>query len=386
MSERLVRLLAMTDADASRPPRPAPTTGARTSRSCSASRRRSRCSPARCWSATRCAAACAISCSQRLGRTDRVVVSTGFFREALADDLARDAAFAQRSPASAPLIVVAGRRQRSGERPARVARPGLRRRRSLLAVSRRRRRAADPAGRDALAQPRRSRPNRRGRRRARCWSASSGRPRFRSSRCTAGRTISGRTLRLDRPRRRSAPRELGEFSLRPQQGDVRAVFVPLRGCSRISTLRRPRQHAARVDAPDGRRPRSHAGCARAAWSKRARARHDRRTVGLTTCVRSAQTRSPSRAPPASSTRRARRRVEAAAARCGVDSRSRCSPIWPTRCAAAIAQIPYSLVTAIDLRAIAPALAPRRRPTARTAADRPQRLGGARSRRCRSAIR
>ena len=35
-----------------------------------------------------------------LGRTDRVVVSTGFFREALADDLRADESFAHRSPAS----------------------------------------------------------------------------------------------------------------------------------------------------------------------------------------------------------------------------------------------------------------------------------------------
>src|SRR5262249_6244969 len=46
----------------------------------------------------------------------------------------------------------------------------------------------------------------------------------------------GRTLRLT-VRAVAAPAELGEFSLRPQQGDVRAVFVPLRRIQQDLELR-----------------------------------------------------------------------------------------------------------------------------------------------------
>src|SRR5881628_1469884 len=45
---------------------------------------------------------------QRIGRTDRVVVSPGFFREALADDLRADAAFSAAFSAICPAIVVQG--------------------------------------------------------------------------------------------------------------------------------------------------------------------------------------------------------------------------------------------------------------------------------------
>src|SRR5439155_5482952 len=45
---------------------------------------------------------------QRLGRTDRVVVSSGFFREALAADLRDDAAFSASFSAICPMIVVQG--------------------------------------------------------------------------------------------------------------------------------------------------------------------------------------------------------------------------------------------------------------------------------------
>src|SRR5207247_10182179 len=69
---------------------------------------------------------------QRLGRTDRVLVSSGFFREALADDICAGAAPATSSPASGmtvtafegvcPMIAVEGlvRDQVSGRRASRV--------------------------------------------------------------------------------------------------------------------------------------------------------------------------------------------------------------------------------------------------------------------------
>ena len=68
-----------------------------------------------------------------------------------------------------------------------------------------------------------------------CWCASSGRRRFRSNRCTAARTISGRTLRLTVRAivgRGAAGRVLAA-------GRSRATCAPCscrsRGCSRIST-------------------------------------------------------------------------------------------------------------------------------------------------------
>src|SRR3954469_14266159 len=44
----------------------------------------------------------------RLGRTDQVVFSTGFFRDALADELRADEAFAKAFTSIAPMIVVDG--------------------------------------------------------------------------------------------------------------------------------------------------------------------------------------------------------------------------------------------------------------------------------------
>src|SRR5947207_15886200 len=59
----------------------------------------------------------------RLGRTDAVVTSTGFFREALAGDLRADASFAGVVDSMAPLIVLEGGvgDQASGRRASRVA-------------------------------------------------------------------------------------------------------------------------------------------------------------------------------------------------------------------------------------------------------------------------
>jgi putative ABC transport system permease protein len=43
---------------------------------------------------------------QRLGRTDRLVMATGFFREALADDLKADVEFSAACADVAPIIVM----------------------------------------------------------------------------------------------------------------------------------------------------------------------------------------------------------------------------------------------------------------------------------------
>ena len=82
---------------------------------------------------------------QRIGRTDRAVVSTGFFREALGDELAADGVGRRREPADCRR----GHGEQPGQRPPRVARAGLRRGRSVLALSRRRRRARSGGARGA---------------------------------------------------------------------------------------------------------------------------------------------------------------------------------------------------------------------------------------------
>src|SRR6185295_11396841 len=59
----------------------------------------------------------------RLGRADQVVVSSGFFREALADDLRADAAFPGAFASMTPLVAIEGivSDQTSGRRASRVA-------------------------------------------------------------------------------------------------------------------------------------------------------------------------------------------------------------------------------------------------------------------------
>jgi ABC-type lipoprotein release transport system permease subunit len=157
---------------------------------------------------------------QRIGRTDRAVVSTGFFREALAEELAADAAIA----GATPLIAVEGvvSDQASGRRASRVQVYGVDDRfwrfHGVTAVG-------GPDGREALI--------------SRTLASDIG--------ATAGSTVlvrierpsaipieslhgrkedAGRTLRLS-VHAIVAPADVGDFSLRPQQGDIRAVFVPL---------------------------------------------------------------------------------------------------------------------------------------------------------------
>src|SRR5947207_563442 len=59
---------------------------------------------------------------QRLGKTNQAVVSSGFFREALADDLRADPAFASSFQAACPMVIVQGvvSDQASGRRASRV--------------------------------------------------------------------------------------------------------------------------------------------------------------------------------------------------------------------------------------------------------------------------
>lgn len=161
---------------------------------------------------------------ERLGRTDRAVLSTGFFREQLAGDLQNDPAFRQAFAAAAPLVILQGAvsEQTTGRRASNVAVYGVDDRFwQFHGVQR-----TGPSGRDAFVS----------RALAADIGASDGgtvlvrleRPSAIPIESVHGRKEdAGRTIRLtvrgvlDRG-------ALGEFTIRPQQGDVRAVYVPLR--------------------------------------------------------------------------------------------------------------------------------------------------------------
>ena len=162
---------------------------------------------------------------QRLGRADRIVISTGFFREALADELKGDAGFTAAASDAAPIVVLQGlvTEQSTGRRASRVQIYGVDDRFwKFHGVSGR----SGPGGRDAFV--------------SRALAADIGAADERTILVRVERPSAipveslhgqkedtGRTIRLtvrgvlDRS-------EMGEFSIRPQQGDVRAVFVPLR--------------------------------------------------------------------------------------------------------------------------------------------------------------
>lgn len=165
----------------------------------------------------------------QLGRTDRIVVSTGFFREALAEDLRTDDAFQPAFDAICPLIVAQGpvTEQQSGRRASRVVVYGVDERfwrfHGLTPPS-----ALDD--RTALVS----------RALASDLGVTSGgtllvrleRPTDIPLESLQGRKDNrGRTLSL-RVAGIAESAQLGEFSLRPQQGDVRAVFVPLKRLQR----------------------------------------------------------------------------------------------------------------------------------------------------------
>jgi putative ABC transport system permease protein len=161
---------------------------------------------------------------QRLGRADRLVTSTGFFRDALAAELTADPAFATSGAAAAPLILLQGV----------VSDPGSGRRVSQVAIYGVDDRfwrfhhvegVAGPAARDAFVSSGLA---------AELHLAPEASLLVRVARPSAipidslhGRKEDpGRTIRLTL-RRVLKTGEMGDFSLQPRQGSVRAVFVPL---------------------------------------------------------------------------------------------------------------------------------------------------------------
>jgi len=175
----------------------------------------------------------------RLGRTDHLVVSTGFFREQLASDLEVNPAFASAFTAVAPLVLVQGfvSDQESGRRASQVRVYGVDDRfwrfHGVTDV-------AGPGGLDAMLSPALAEEIR---------GRIGGTILIRVQRpldipleSVHGRKDDvGQTLRLD-VRQIVAPESLGDFALDAQQGDVRAVFVP------IAVLQEELERAGRVNA------------------------------------------------------------------------------------------------------------------------------------------
>ena len=162
---------------------------------------------------------------QRLGKTDHVITSTGFFRERLADELQARAEFTRAGfDGACPLVVLNGlvAHDENGRRAAGVQVYGVDERFWRFHG----REAQSPLGpREALLSASLARE---------LGAADGAAVRLRVEKISAipveslhGRKDEvGRTLRLT-VREVLAADALGDFSLRPQQGEVRAIFVPL---------------------------------------------------------------------------------------------------------------------------------------------------------------
>jgi ABC-type lipoprotein release transport system permease subunit len=160
---------------------------------------------------------------QRLGATDLAVVSQDFFRAELADQLRADPAFARDFTDVAPMIVVQGAAsdQASGRRASRVQMYGIDQR----FWSFHRLQAKDLGARDVFLSPALARE---------LGATAGGTVLVRLQRPSAIPLESlhgqkddvGRTVRLT-VRAVLAASALGEFSLQPQQSDVRVAFVPM---------------------------------------------------------------------------------------------------------------------------------------------------------------
>ena len=175
----------------------------------------------------------------RLGNTDHIVVSTGFFREQLAGDVQANPAFTSSFTGIAPLVVVQGfvTEQESGRRAGRVRVYGVDDRFwQFHGVSG----VRGPEGREALVSP--ALAEQIGARAGGTVLVRIQRPLDIPLESLHGRKDDlGRTMRLD-VRDVVAPDALGDFSLDAQQGDVHAVFVPL------SALQREIDRVGRVNA------------------------------------------------------------------------------------------------------------------------------------------
>jgi ABC-type lipoprotein release transport system permease subunit len=163
---------------------------------------------------------------QRLGRTTHVITNESFFREQLADDLKHQSAFQSAFSAAVPIIVLEGavEHEKSSRRAGGVQVYGVDARfwqfHGLASEG-----DAALAARDALVSPALAREF--GAERGDALLLRVQRPSDVPVESLHGRKDQiGRTIRLSTKAVLPAA-QLGEFSLRLQQGEVRAVFVPL---------------------------------------------------------------------------------------------------------------------------------------------------------------
>lgn len=161
---------------------------------------------------------------QRLGRTDHVVASMNFFRERLADELQADPQFAQAFSGACPIIVLNGlvTDEQSRRRASGVQVYGVDDRFWKFHA---RQEVKAPAERDVLLSPDLAREL--GTRAGQSILLRIEKPSAIPAGSLHGRKDDlGRTIRLT-ARETLAASNLGEFSLRPSQGAVRAIFVSL---------------------------------------------------------------------------------------------------------------------------------------------------------------
>jgi putative ABC transport system permease protein len=189
---------------------------------------------------------------QRLGRTDQAVVSSGFFREALAADIRADDTFATAYAEICPMIVVQGlvSDQARGLRASRVLVYGVDDRfwhfHDVTAPVR----EESAEGRGALLSAPLA---------AKIGVTAGGAVLVRVERPSAVpiESLHGRKDDLGRSMRFAVravlgPAQLGEFSLRPQQGHIQAVFVPLKRLQQELDLD-GRVNTLLVSSPTGRK-------------------------------------------------------------------------------------------------------------------------------------
>ena len=162
----------------------------------------------------------------RLGRTVDIISSTGFFRERLADDIGSNGNFAQRFEAACPLIALEAvvTNDKSGNRASHVQVYGVDER--FWRFHGRERAASDLGDRETLVGQDLARE-------LGCAPQDSllirvEKPSAIPTESLHGRKEDvGRTIRLT-VREVLPASAMGEFSIRPQQGPVRAVFVSLK--------------------------------------------------------------------------------------------------------------------------------------------------------------
>lgn len=282
---------------------------------------------------------------QRLGRTDHVVVSAGFFREQLAGDLSEAQAFNSTFSAAAPLIVVPGfvTEQESGRRVGDVRVYGVDARFwQFHGIA-----PQGPVDREALLSPALAREL--GAQPDSAILVRVQRPSDIPLESVHGRKDDlGRTLRLT-VRALVPPSAMGEFSLEAQQAAVRAVFVPL------VQLQKELEVGSRVNTILVSLGRNAAGRAATALEELVRREATLEDLGLT--LRSLDDRGALLV--GSQAGFLDDRQAAVAVEAGERAGMRRVPVF-TYLANTLRrgerEIPYSLVTAIDLQAVAPAVA------------------------------